>query len=118
MKQNGSTENGQHDAEQKCHVFDFSLLMTKFIFKLCSKKNFAAGSLCTVFSEWGCINTTMSFESFNTYQLCVCVVTQGTEEDEQKMTKTTSLLESQHHHLLHCLEKTTVGTHEQQHFNL
>ncbi|XP_042263102.1 potassium voltage-gated channel subfamily D member 3-like isoform X1 [Thunnus albacares] len=31
----------------------------------------------------------------------------GTEEDEQKMTKTTSLLESQHHHLLHCLEKTT-----------
>eukprot|EP00064_Thunnus_orientalis_P002406 superscaffoldBa00000174_g2413 len=32
----------------------------------------------------------------------------GTEEDEQKMTKTTSLLESQHHHLLHCLEKTTA----------
>ncbi|KAM7422948.1 hypothetical protein PAMA_010808 [Pampus argenteus] len=31
----------------------------------------------------------------------------GTEEDEQKMAKTTSLLESQHHHLLHCLEKTT-----------
>ncbi|XP_053171000.1 potassium voltage-gated channel subfamily D member 3-like [Scomber japonicus] len=32
----------------------------------------------------------------------------GTEEDEQKMTKTTSLIESQHHHLLHCLEKTTA----------
>lgn len=33
-----------------------------------------------------------------------------TEEDEQKLTKSVSLLESQHHHLLHCLEKTTVGT--------
>ncbi|XP_029907966.1 potassium voltage-gated channel subfamily D member 3-like [Myripristis murdjan] len=32
----------------------------------------------------------------------------GTEEDEQKLTKNTSLLESQHHHLLHCLEKTTA----------
>ncbi|XP_075997361.1 A-type voltage-gated potassium channel KCND3-like [Genypterus blacodes] len=32
----------------------------------------------------------------------------GTEEDEQKLTKITSLLESQHHHLLHCLEKTTA----------
>ncbi|XP_008319323.1 potassium voltage-gated channel subfamily D member 3-like isoform X2 [Cynoglossus semilaevis] len=32
----------------------------------------------------------------------------GTEEDEQKLTKSTSLLESQHHHLLHCLEKTTA----------
>ncbi|XP_033481644.2 A-type voltage-gated potassium channel KCND3-like isoform X2 [Epinephelus lanceolatus] len=31
-----------------------------------------------------------------------------TEEDEQKLTKSTSLLESQHHHLLHCLEKTTA----------
>ncbi|XP_030585901.1 potassium voltage-gated channel subfamily D member 3-like isoform X1 [Archocentrus centrarchus] len=32
----------------------------------------------------------------------------GTEEDEQKLTqKSISLLESQHHHLLHCLEKTT-----------
>ncbi|XP_069389974.1 A-type voltage-gated potassium channel KCND3-like isoform X2 [Paralichthys olivaceus] len=32
----------------------------------------------------------------------------GTEEDEQKLTKSMSLLESQHHHLLHCLEKTTA----------
>ncbi|KAM4613366.1 A-type voltage-gated potassium channel KCND3-like [Polymixia lowei] len=32
----------------------------------------------------------------------------GTEEEEQKLSKTTSLLESQHHHLLHCLEKTTA----------
>ncbi|XP_026204891.1 potassium voltage-gated channel subfamily D member 3-like [Anabas testudineus] len=32
----------------------------------------------------------------------------GTEEDEQKLIKSTSLLESQHHHLLHCLEKTTA----------
>ncbi|KAM6927405.1 A-type voltage-gated potassium channel KCND3-like [Xenentodon cancila] len=32
----------------------------------------------------------------------------GTEEHEQKQTKSTSLLESQHHHLLHCLEKTTA----------
>ncbi|XP_047437864.1 potassium voltage-gated channel subfamily D member 3-like isoform X3 [Mugil cephalus] len=32
----------------------------------------------------------------------------GTEEDEHKLTKSTSLLESQHHHLLHCLEKTTA----------
>ncbi|XP_042354135.1 potassium voltage-gated channel subfamily D member 3-like [Plectropomus leopardus] len=31
-----------------------------------------------------------------------------TEEDEQKLNKSTSLLESQHHHLLHCLEKTTA----------
>ncbi|KAM3622332.1 uncharacterized protein V6R79_023318 [Siganus canaliculatus] len=30
------------------------------------------------------------------------------EEDEQKLTKAVSLLESQHHHLLHCLEKTTA----------
>uniref|UniRef100_A0A3Q1JXV2 BTB domain-containing protein n=1 Tax=Anabas testudineus TaxID=64144 RepID=A0A3Q1JXV2_ANATE len=36
----------------------------------------------------------------------------GTEEDEQKLIKSTSLLESQHHHLLHCLEKTTVRAHE------
>uniref|UniRef100_A0A3B3VKS0 Potassium voltage-gated channel subfamily D member 3 n=1 Tax=Poecilia latipinna TaxID=48699 RepID=A0A3B3VKS0_9TELE len=34
----------------------------------------------------------------------------GSEEDEQKLIKSTSLLESQHHHLLHCLEKTTVRT--------
>ncbi|XP_056130257.1 potassium voltage-gated channel subfamily D member 3-like [Lampris incognitus] len=32
----------------------------------------------------------------------------GTEEDGQKLSKSTSLLESQHHHLLHCLEKTTA----------
>uniref|UniRef100_A0A1A8NFH6 Potassium voltage-gated channel, Shal-related subfamily, member 3 n=2 Tax=Nothobranchius rachovii TaxID=451742 RepID=A0A1A8NFH6_9TELE len=32
----------------------------------------------------------------------------GTEEDEQKLMKSTSLLESQHHHLLQCLEKTTA----------
>uniref|UniRef100_H3CNK5 Potassium voltage-gated channel subfamily D member 3 n=1 Tax=Tetraodon nigroviridis TaxID=99883 RepID=H3CNK5_TETNG len=31
-----------------------------------------------------------------------------TEEDEQKLNKSLSLLESQHHHLLHCLEKTTA----------
>ncbi|KAK2861864.1 hypothetical protein Q5P01_001397 [Channa striata] len=32
----------------------------------------------------------------------------GTEEDEHKLIKSTSLLESQHHHLLYCLEKTTA----------
>ncbi|XP_040048175.1 A-type voltage-gated potassium channel KCND3 isoform X2 [Gasterosteus aculeatus] len=32
--------------------------------------------------------------------------TSSTEED-QRLNKSTSLLESQHHHLLHCLEKTT-----------
>ncbi|XP_051532298.1 potassium voltage-gated channel subfamily D member 3-like isoform X2 [Myxocyprinus asiaticus] len=32
----------------------------------------------------------------------------GTEGEEQHRNKTTSLLESQHHHLLHCLEKTTA----------
>ncbi|KAM8867807.1 A-type voltage-gated potassium channel KCND3-like isoform 2-T2 [Synchiropus picturatus] len=32
----------------------------------------------------------------------------GTVEDEQKRPKTASLLESQHHHLLYCLEKTTA----------
>ncbi|XP_045884379.1 potassium voltage-gated channel subfamily D member 3-like isoform X2 [Micropterus dolomieu] len=31
-----------------------------------------------------------------------------TEEDEQKLIKSLSLLESQHHHLLQCLEKTTA----------
>ncbi|CAL8276567.1 unnamed protein product [Boreogadus saida] len=35
----------------------------------------------------------------------------GSIEDEQQLSKSTSLLESQHHHLLHCLEKTTVSTH-------
>ncbi|XP_051957001.1 potassium voltage-gated channel subfamily D member 3-like [Xyrauchen texanus] len=32
----------------------------------------------------------------------------STEGEEQHRNKTTSLLESQHHHLLHCLEKTTA----------
>ncbi|XP_037535378.1 potassium voltage-gated channel subfamily D member 3-like [Nematolebias whitei] len=32
----------------------------------------------------------------------------GTDEEEQKLIRATSLLESQHHHLLHCLEKTTA----------
>ncbi|XP_013860205.1 potassium voltage-gated channel subfamily D member 3 [Austrofundulus limnaeus] len=32
----------------------------------------------------------------------------GTDEDEQKLIRATSLIESQHHHLLHCLEKTTA----------
>ncbi|XP_071306454.1 A-type voltage-gated potassium channel KCND3 isoform X1 [Agelaius tricolor] len=31
----------------------------------------------------------------------------GSTEEEQHTTKGTSLIESQHHHLLHCLEKTT-----------
>ncbi|XP_073675254.1 A-type voltage-gated potassium channel KCND3 isoform X3 [Garra rufa] len=31
----------------------------------------------------------------------------GSLEEDQQMKKATSLLESQHHHLLHCLEKTT-----------
>lgn len=35
---------------------------------------------------------------------------QGSTEDEQHTTKGTSLIESQHHHLLHCLEKTTVSS--------
>lgn len=33
-------------------------------------------------------------------------VVQGKDEEDQK---SVSLLESQHHHLLHCLEKTTVS---------
>ncbi|KAK3512337.1 hypothetical protein QTP70_005806 [Hemibagrus guttatus] len=32
----------------------------------------------------------------------------GSEEEEQHMNKIPSFLESQHHHLLHCLEKTTA----------
>ncbi|CAL8380566.1 unnamed protein product [Boreogadus saida] len=32
----------------------------------------------------------------------------GTEADEQKLSKSVSLLESQHYHLLYCLEKTTA----------
>lgn len=43
-------------------------------------------------------------------------LTKDTEEDEQKLIKSLSLLESQHHHLLQCLEKTTVGTLE--HFSI
>ncbi|KAJ0036722.1 hypothetical protein NQD34_005399 [Periophthalmus magnuspinnatus] len=31
----------------------------------------------------------------------------GSNEEEQRLSKSTSLIESQHHHLLHCLEKTT-----------
>lgn len=31
----------------------------------------------------------------------------GTNEEEKRLSKSTSLIESQHHHLLHCLEKTT-----------
>ncbi|TFK04238.1 cytochrome P450 1A5 [Platysternon megacephalum] len=31
----------------------------------------------------------------------------GSSDDEQHISKSTSLIESQHHHLLHCLEKTT-----------
>ncbi|XP_070601718.1 A-type voltage-gated potassium channel KCND3 isoform X2 [Erythrolamprus reginae] len=31
----------------------------------------------------------------------------GSMEDEHKINKATSIIESQHHHLLHCLEKTT-----------
>ncbi|KAG7259552.1 hypothetical protein CRUP_036648 [Coryphaenoides rupestris] len=34
----------------------------------------------------------------------------GTEADEQKLVKSVSLMQSQHYHLLHCLEKTTVAT--------
>ncbi|XP_049588478.1 A-type voltage-gated potassium channel KCND3 isoform X2 [Syngnathus scovelli] len=33
----------------------------------------------------------------------------GANAGEQKLPKSSCLLESQHHHLLHCLEKTTVG---------
>lgn len=36
---------------------------------------------------------------------------QGSTDDEQHTTKGTSLIESQHHHLLHCLEKTTVSSY-------
>ncbi|XP_036388228.1 potassium voltage-gated channel subfamily D member 3-like isoform X2 [Megalops cyprinoides] len=32
----------------------------------------------------------------------------GSDGEEQQLNKNTSLLESQHHHLLHCLEKTTA----------
>ncbi|KAJ8015896.1 hypothetical protein DPEC_G00001310 [Dallia pectoralis] len=32
---------------------------------------------------------------------------QSSNEEEQQLSKSQSLLESQHHHLLHCLEKTT-----------
>ncbi|XP_041639361.1 potassium voltage-gated channel subfamily D member 3-like [Cheilinus undulatus] len=38
------------------------------------------------------------------------------EEDEHKLTKSTSLIEIQHHHLLHCLEKTT-GISPRKHEN-
>ncbi|MED6294596.1 Potassium voltage-gated channel subfamily D member 3, partial [Characodon lateralis] len=32
---------------------------------------------------------------------------QGSTKEEKRLSKSTSLIESQHHHLLHCLEKTT-----------
>ncbi|KAM6977547.1 A-type voltage-gated potassium channel KCND3-like isoform 3-T3 [Aplochiton taeniatus] len=35
-------------------------------------------------------------------------VHEGSEEDKKKVSKNVSLLECQHHHLLHCLEKTTA----------
>lgn len=47
--------------------------------------------------------------------LCVCVVLQSSCEEEQRLSKSTSLLESQHHHLLHCLEKTTVSSNTHTH---
>ncbi|XP_072305926.1 A-type voltage-gated potassium channel KCND3 isoform X2 [Eucyclogobius newberryi] len=37
----------------------------------------------------------------------VLELTGSNEEEQQCLSKSTSLLESQHHHLLHCLEKTT-----------
>lgn len=44
--------------------------------------------------------------------ICVCVsILQSSTEEEQRLSKSASLLESQHHHLLHCLEKTTVSVH-------
>ncbi|MED6236173.1 hypothetical protein ATANTOWER_005322 [Ataeniobius toweri] len=36
---------------------------------------------------------------------------QGSTEEEKRLSKSTSLIESQHHHLLHCLEKTTLNRH-------
>lgn len=38
------------------------------------------------------------------------VSSQGSTEEEKRLSKSTSLLESQHHHLLTCLEKTTVSS--------
>lgn len=53
----------------------------------------------------------------NAHRCCVFLwLIKAKEEDEQKLAKSISLLESQHHHLLQCLEKTTVGT--LQHFCL
>ena len=47
----------------------------------------------------------------NAHQCCVFIwLIKAKEEDEQKLAKSISLLKSQHHHLLQCLEKTTVGT--------
>lgn len=42
------------------------------------------------------------------YNLGLFFSAQGTPEEEH-VGKATSLIESQHHHLLHCLEKTTVS---------
>lgn len=90
-----SSENGGHEAEgsfyysQQSSFTESSVNIIRFI------------SPSRVKRVQGCTGNILN------YSVCVC--NQGTEEDEQKLTKCTSLLESQHHHLLHCLEKTTVS---------
>lgn len=59
------------------------------------------------------ISSVPSLNSLFQVNDCACVcVSQSSCEEEQRLSKSTSLLESQHHHLLHCLEKTTVGTRQ------
>lgn len=62
-----------------------------------------------------CAKTNIQQSSFVCF-VCVCVcVLQSSTEEEQRLSKSTSLLESQHHHLLHCLEKTTVSAQTHTH---
>lgn len=65
-----------------------------------------------------CQSSIFKFSLFESllHVLCVFVsFNKDKDQDEQKQSKCTSVIEIQHHHLLHCLEKTTVST--LQHFN-
>lgn len=48
-------------------------------------------------------------EAASWFTVIHCVVLQGSTEEEKQLSKSTSMIESQHHHLLYCLEKTTVS---------
>lgn len=101
--ENSSVQHEQREAGPERHVTKASLPMTRFI-----SSSQSSSRICN--QRWG-----YTYNAMCQHLSAVCVslwLFKDTEEDEQKLTKSVSLLESQHHHLLHCLEKTTVGTPE------